>query len=98
MTAPQSVDKCVQRLLSSLRALPPQKRDGRTMAQNTRNKSTDSNGLNSFRIVFVALAAVAVWFRVWEPFPHISVVGIAATLIGGYPLSRKHSKTSSSER
>ena len=50
------------------------------------------------RIVFVALAAVAVWFRVWEPFPHISVVGIAATLIGGYPFSRKRSKTSSSER
>jgi hypothetical protein len=47
MTAPQS-DKCVQRLLSSLRALPPQKRDLRTMARNTRNKSTDSNGLNSF--------------------------------------------------
>jgi heavy metal translocating P-type ATPase len=38
------------------------------------------------RIAFVAFAAAAVWFRVWEPFPHISVVGIAATLIGGYPI------------
>jgi heavy metal translocating P-type ATPase len=41
------------------------------------------------RIAFVAFAAVAVWFRVWEPFPHISVVGIAATLIGGYPIFKE---------
>jgi heavy metal translocating P-type ATPase len=41
------------------------------------------------RIVFVALAAVAVWFRLWEPFPHISVIGIAATLIGGYPIFKE---------
>jgi cation transport ATPase len=26
---------------------------------------------------------------VWEPFPHISVVGIAATLIGGYPIFKE---------
>ena len=41
------------------------------------------------RIVFVALAAVAVWFQLWEPFPHISVIGIAATLIGGYPIFKE---------
>ena len=41
------------------------------------------------RIAFVAFAAVAVWFRVWEPYPHISVVGIAATLIGGYPIFKE---------
>jgi heavy metal translocating P-type ATPase len=38
------------------------------------------------RIAFVALAAAAVWFRLWEPFPRISVIGIAAALIGGYPI------------
>src|SRR5581483_6876638 len=27
--------------------------------------------------------------RVWEPFPHISVIGIAATLIGGYPIFKE---------
>jgi cation transport ATPase len=59
------------------------------MVQNTRNKSTDSKWVELIRIVFVALAAVAVWFRVWEPFPHISVVGIAATLIGGYPIFKE---------
>jgi cation transport ATPase len=41
------------------------------------------------RIVFVVLAAAAVWFRLWEPFPHISVIGITATLIGGYPIFKE---------
>jgi heavy metal translocating P-type ATPase len=41
------------------------------------------------RIAFVVLAATAVWFRLWEPFPHVSVVGIAATLIGGYPIFKE---------
>jgi len=41
------------------------------------------------RIAFVGLAAAAVWFRFWEPFPHISVIGIAATLIGGYPIFKE---------
>jgi heavy metal translocating P-type ATPase len=41
------------------------------------------------RIAFVGLAAVAVWFRLWEPVPHVSVIGIAATLIGGYPIFKE---------
>jgi Cd2+/Zn2+-exporting ATPase/Cu+-exporting ATPase len=41
------------------------------------------------RIAFVVLAAAAVWFRVWEPFPHVSVIGIVATLIGGYPIFKE---------
>jgi len=41
------------------------------------------------RISFVAIAAAAVWFRLWEPFSHISVIGIAATLIGGYPIFKE---------
>jgi heavy metal translocating P-type ATPase len=41
------------------------------------------------RILFVALAAAEVWFRVWEPFPRISVIGILATLIGGYPIFKE---------
>jgi heavy metal translocating P-type ATPase len=41
------------------------------------------------RIAFVALAAAAVWFRVWEPFPRVSVIGILAALIGGYPIFKE---------
>ena len=31
------------------------------------------------RVVFVALAAAAVWFHLWEPFHRVSVIGLAAT-------------------
>ena len=41
------------------------------------------------RIGFVMLAAAAVWFRIWEPFSHVSVIGIVATLIGGYPIFKE---------
>src|ERR1700723_1101465 len=41
------------------------------------------------RLAFVFLAAAAVWFRLWEPFPHVSVIGIAAALIGGYPIFKE---------
>jgi heavy metal translocating P-type ATPase len=41
------------------------------------------------RIAFVVLAAAAVWFRLREPFLHISMIGIAATLIGGYPIFKE---------
>jgi Cd2+/Zn2+-exporting ATPase/Cu+-exporting ATPase len=37
----------------------------------------------------VALAAAAVWFHLWEPFPRISVIGIATALIGGYPIFKE---------
>src|SRR5579863_7399061 len=38
------------------------------------------------RIAVTAVVAGAVWFRVWEPFPHVSVLGIAGVLFGGYPI------------
>src|SRR6202166_2686530 len=41
------------------------------------------------RIALVAFAAAAVWFRLGEPFPHVSVIGIAAALIGGYPIFKE---------
>jgi len=41
------------------------------------------------RIAFVGVAIFAVWFRVWEPFPTVSVIGIVATLIGGWPIFKE---------
>lgn len=41
------------------------------------------------RIALVALGAALVWFRVWEPFSRLSVIGIAITLIGGWPIFRE---------
>lgn len=45
--------------------------------------------LDLVRVGFVVLAAIAVWFRIWEPFPHVSLIGILATLIGGYPIFKE---------
>jgi heavy metal translocating P-type ATPase len=45
--------------------------------------------IEAARVLFVALAAAAVWFHLWEPFHHVSVIGLAATLIGGYPIFRE---------
>ncbi|MGA8234844.1 MAG: cation-translocating P-type ATPase [Candidatus Acidiferrales bacterium] len=41
------------------------------------------------RILLVAVAAALVWFRVWEPFAHLSIIGIAGTLIGIYPILKE---------
>ena len=41
---------------------------------------------DGIRIALVALAAALVWFRVWEPFARVSIIGIAGTLIGIYPI------------
>jgi Cd2+/Zn2+-exporting ATPase/Cu+-exporting ATPase len=47
------------------------------------------NRADLIRVAVVALAAAAVWLRVWEPFPHVSVIGLAATLIGGFPIFKE---------
>jgi cation transport ATPase len=38
------------------------------------------------RIAFVGLAAVGVWFKLWEPFPALSVLGVAGLVVGGWPI------------
>ena len=49
----------------------------------------DFEWLELIRIGFVVLAAAAVWFRVWEPFSRISIIGMLATVIGGYPIFKE---------
>jgi Cd2+/Zn2+-exporting ATPase/Cu+-exporting ATPase len=41
------------------------------------------------RIALVAVAASAVWWRVWEPLPRISLIGVAGLLIGGWPIFKE---------
>ena len=38
------------------------------------------------RIAITSIAAALVWFRVWEPFPQVSLMGIAGVLFGGWPI------------
>lgn len=44
---------------------------------------------DAVRIALVAVAAALVWFRVWEPFARVSVIGIAGALIGMYPILKE---------
>lgn len=41
------------------------------------------------RIGIVAVAAAAVWFQLWEPFPSISLIGVIGLAIGGWPIVRE---------
>ncbi|KZD21186.1 heavy metal translocating P-type ATPase [Tardiphaga robiniae] len=41
------------------------------------------------RIAVVAVASAAVWFRAWEPFPAVSVIGVLGLLIGGWPILKE---------
>jgi heavy metal translocating P-type ATPase len=45
--------------------------------------------LEAARIGFAALAAVAVWFKLWEPFPAVSMIGIAGLVGGGWPILKE---------
>ncbi|MDQ2907815.1 MAG: cadmium-translocating P-type ATPase [Candidatus Eremiobacteraeota bacterium] len=71
-------------------------RDAQTiLAANAENghHETEHHGeidrLEVVRVFFVAAAAAAVWFHLGEPLAHLSVIGIAATLIGGYPIFKE---------
>jgi Cd2+/Zn2+-exporting ATPase/Cu+-exporting ATPase len=41
------------------------------------------------RVALVALGAALVWFRIWEPFPRLSVIGVVVTVVGGWPIFRE---------
>ena len=56
------------------------------MASNPNAEGYRLQSSELVRIVFVALASGAVWFRVWEPFPRISLIGLVAALVGMYPI------------
>lgn len=43
----------------------------------------------ALRIGFVAVAAALVWFRVWEPFSVVSVIGVVGLLVGGWPILKE---------
>jgi cation transport ATPase len=60
---------------------------------NIENESHTENHhlewLEIARVAFVALASAAVWWRLWEPFEKLSVIGLAAALIGMFPILKE---------
>lgn len=54
--------------------------------------------LELLRILFVALAAIMVWFRLWESFLPINIIGVAGVLIGGWPIFKEAFENSIARR
>src|SRR3984893_9732112 len=52
----------------------------------------------SARIAFVALAAAAVWFRVWEPLASVNVIGVLGVLVGGWPIFKEAAENTGARR
>jgi Cd2+/Zn2+-exporting ATPase/Cu+-exporting ATPase len=47
------------------------------------------HGPEMLRIGLVAIAAAAVWWRLWEPFPAVSPIGALGLAVGGWPIYRE---------
>jgi len=45
--------------------------------------------LEMLRIAAVALAAAAVWLRVWEPLPGVSMMGVLRLAFGSWPILKE---------
>jgi heavy metal translocating P-type ATPase len=41
------------------------------------------------RIGLVAVAAACVWWRLWEPFPAVSIIGVLGLAVGGWPIFKE---------
>src|SRR5580704_15535974 len=41
------------------------------------------------RIALVGMAVFFSWFRVWQPYPRLDLVGLVAVVLGGYPIYRE---------
>jgi Cu+-exporting ATPase len=50
------------------------------------------------RIIVVAVAAVAVWFHVWEPLTRVSLIGISGVVIGGWPIFKEAAENAAARR
>ena len=50
------------------------------------------------QIAVVAAAAAAVWFGFWEPFPHVSLIGVCGLAVGGWPIFSEAAKNLAARR
>src|SRR5215470_8943748 len=53
---------------------------------------------DAVRIAVVALAALLVWFHVWEPLRGVSLIGVLGLLIGGWPIVREATENALARR
>ncbi len=67
-------------------------------AAEERERDFTLSPVEAMRIVFVALAAAAVWFHVWEPMPRLSVIGAIGVLVGGWPIFKEAVENAAARR
>jgi len=71
---------------------------GSASAAEERERDFTLSPVEAMRIVFVALAAAAVWFRVWEPVARLSVIGAIGVLVGGWPIFKEAAENAAARR
>jgi len=72
------------------------RRDAQTLLDESAGERADVaderhrvDRLEIARVLFVVAIVPIVCLHLWEPWPHASVIGIAAVAIGGYPIFRE---------
>ncbi|HET7266514.1 MAG TPA: cation-translocating P-type ATPase [Oleiagrimonas sp.] len=70
-------------------APPAHQHDHDDDAQHAHDHAHAFDWIEGVRIAIVAVAAVVVWFWPWQPLPGLSVVGVVALLVGGWPIWRE---------
>ena len=68
---------------------PARSRAAPTPAECDEARASGLAWRDAARIAFVAVAAAAVWFRLGEPIPGVSLIGIAGLAIGGWPIFKE---------
>ena len=80
---------------TSAPALGEDRRRGHDPSGQSSDHEHDHDDAHAFawpealRMGLVALAAAAVWFRVWEPYRSVSVIGAVGLAIGGWPIFKE---------
>jgi heavy metal translocating P-type ATPase len=75
--------------------------EARTAASSAEDGHDHGHGFQwpeAARIAVVALSAAAVWFRLWEPFPQVSAIGVLGMLIGGWPIFKEAAENIAARR
>src|SRR5271169_194117 len=71
---------------AKLASVPVQEREAHRDHEEEEGHHGHLEPFELIRIAVTAIGAALVWFRVWEPFPQVSVIGIAGVLFGGWPI------------
>jgi Cd2+/Zn2+-exporting ATPase/Cu+-exporting ATPase len=72
--------------------MPSVERTAETAGDAHDDNEHDDHGFewqDAARIAFVAVAAAAVWFGLWEPLTSFNPLGVIGLLVGGWPIFRE---------